>query len=85
MMDSNKQYTLNLRVTNQASQASSSVQTTGQSETVNSLLNCIISCYKGAEVEPWSVFSLTPEEYKALWTILERKESLHGWVLDKLR
>jgi len=63
---------------------SPSTQTTGPSKTVNSLLDILISCYKGLEVELWMEFKITPGEIQTLWSMLERKRSLYDYVLGEL-
>ena len=64
---------------------SPSAQTKTPSKTVSSLLDFLISCHKEQEVEPWTVFNITPEEIQTVWSMLERHESLHDFVLGKLR
>jgi len=60
-------------------------QSTGPSTTVNSLLDILISCCEGLEVELWMEFKITPGEIQTLWSMLERKRSLYDYVLDELR
>jgi len=58
---------------------------TALSETLNSVLDLLISCHQGLEVVPWTEFKITPDESQRLWSMLERKRSLYDYVLGKLR
>ena len=64
---------------------STQTQTITPTKTASSLLDFLISCHKGKEVEPWTVFEITPEEIQTLWLMLERHKSLYDYVLGKLR
>ena len=64
---------------------SPSAQTTTPSKAASSLLDFLISSHKGQEVEPWTVFKITPEEIQTVWPMLERHKSLYDYVLGKLR
>ncbi len=72
-------------VSNQSLLPSPSAQTITPSKTASSLLDFLIACHKGQEPEPWTVFNITPEEIQTVWLMLERHESLHDYVLGKLR
>ncbi|KAL2044594.1 hypothetical protein ABVK25_012337 [Lepraria finkii] len=61
------------------------VQTDTPTKTASSLLEFLISCHKGKEVEPWIVFEIIPEEIQTVWLILEGDKSLYNYVLGKLR
>ncbi len=74
-----------VRASKKGLRPSSSTQSTALSETVNSVLDLLISCHKGLEVEPWTEFKITPDESQTLWSIMERKRSLYDYVLGKLR
>jgi len=74
-----------VRASKKGLRPSPSTQTTALSETVNSVLGLLISCHKGLEVEPWTEFTITPDETQTLWSILERKRALYDYVLGKLR
>ena len=60
-------------------------QTITSIKTASNLLDFLILCYKGKEVESWTVFRITPEEIQTLWLMLERHKSLYDYVLGKLR
>ncbi len=64
---------------------SPSAQTTTPSKTASSLLDFLISCHKGKEVEPWTVFNITPEEVQTVWSMLQRHKPLYDYVLGKFR
>ncbi|KAL2055887.1 hypothetical protein ABVK25_003529 [Lepraria finkii] len=64
---------------------STQTQTITPTKTASSLLDFLILCHKGKEVEPWTVFEITPEEIQTLWLMLERHKSLYDYVLGKLR
>ncbi len=70
-------------VSTQSLLPSPSAQTKTPSKTATSLLDFLILCHKEQEVEPWTVFNITPEEIQTVWSMLERHESLHDYVLDK--
>ena len=72
-------------VSNQSLLSSPSAQTIPPLKTATSLLDFLISCHKGQEVEPWTVFNITPEEVQTVWSMLERHKSLYDYVLGKLR
>ena len=61
------------------------IPTDTPTKTASSLLNFLISCHKGKEMEPWTVFEITPEEIHTVWLMLERDKSLYDYVLGKLR
>ena len=42
-------------------------QTITSIKTASSLFDFLISCHKGKEVEPWTVFEITPEEIQTYW------------------
>ena len=72
-------------VSNQSLLPSPSAQTITPSKTASSLLDFLISCHKGQEVESWTVFNIIPEEVQTVWLMLERHKSLYDYVLGKLR
>ena len=72
-------------VSNQSLLPTPSAQTITPSKTASSLLDFLISCHKGQEVEPWTVFNITPEEVQTVWLMLERHEPLYDYMLGKLR
>ena len=61
------------------------IQTDTPTKTASSLLEFLVSCHKGKEVEPWTVFEITPEEIQTVWLMLEGDKSLYDYVLGKLR
>ena len=72
-------------VSNQSLLPSPLAQTITPLKTSSSLLDFLISCHRGQEVEPWTVFNITPEEVQTVWLMLERHKSLYDYVLGKLR
>ncbi|KAL2044106.1 hypothetical protein ABVK25_012468, partial [Lepraria finkii] len=70
---------------NLLSSPSTQTQTVTPTKTASSLLDFLISCHKDKEVEPWTIFEITPEEIQTVWSMLERHESLYDYVLGKLR
>lgn len=72
-------------VSNESLLPSPSAQRTTPSKTASSLLDFLILCHKGQEVEPWTVFDITPEEVRTVWSMLERHKSLYDYTLGKLR
>lgn len=56
-----------------------SAQTITPLKTASSLLDFLISCHRGHEVEPWTVFNVTPEEVQTVWSMLERHKSLYDY------
>ena len=72
-------------VSNQSLLPSPSAQTITPSKAASSVLDFLILCHRGQEVEPWTVFNITPEEVQTIWSMLERHKSLYDYVLGKLR
>ena len=72
-------------VSNQSLLPIPSAQTIPPLETASNLLDFLISCHRGQEVEPWTVFNITPEEVQTVWSMLEKHKSLYDYVLGKLR
>lgn len=87
MADLNELHPQGQYETGQDPQTSPSFDTAAHSKEVLELLSFLESFHKGVagEKKPWTDFNLTPAEYKSLWSLIEKQESLHGYLLDKLR
>ena len=65
-----------VRVSNHRLLPSPSTQTTTPSKTASNLLDFLISCHKGEEVEQWTEVKTTSEEIQTVWSMLERHKLL---------